>query len=312
MKSSISLLIAILLKIFYLFAANKCVYNIPVEDSLPNQLPRWAIVALARPGRSDLMKRNKNLLALIKPFATSHNITIIIFSEKKFPVTALESWKLLFNGVATVRLIDTYDRGFNPPINERFGYKYMCKFFSLDIYDYLKDQYDYYLRCDTDCYMEPLSYDLMKWAEDNNLGYGFALRKLEAHKPTRETLPPWTIDYMKKCQLIPTAVMDHPIDTCFNFYNNFHIGKVSFFNRPDVRHYLESVNSSGHILSHRWGDSTIQAYAVRLFMNPKQIIQVPNFSYVHGSHGEKRITTHGDGSGSEVPQRLKNWKYSNT
>jgi hypothetical protein len=25
---------------------------------------------------------------------------------------------------------------------------------------------------------------------------------------------------------------------CFNFYNNFHIGRVDFFVRPDVQHFL--------------------------------------------------------------------------
>jgi len=96
---------------------------------------------------------------------------------------------------------------------------------------------------------------------------------------------------------------------CFNFYNNFHIGKVSFFLRADVQHFLQSVNATGSILTHRWGDSTIQAYAVRTFMNPTAVQLIPNISYVHGSHGDALVTSWGDGSRSTIPQRLPHWSY---
>ena len=214
-------------------------------------------------------------------------------------------WKEVFKGVASVRYINTYKNGFSG--KEKFGYKYMCKFFAMDIYEYLKDDYDYYMRCDTDCYLNKLDYDVMKWAEDNKVEYGFAMRKLEAHKPTRETLPTFSEQYMANCQLKPKSIMDQPFSTCFNFYNNWHIGKVSFFTRPDVQHYLKAVNSSGYILSHRWGDSTIQAYAVRIFMKPENIVQIPNFMYTHASHGNSIVSTFGDGSATTVPQRLPNW-----
>ena len=262
---------------------------------------------MARPGKSEIVHRNRKLAEKLRPYASKHNITVVVFSEVKFPSAALESWRAVFKGVANVDLVDTSSRGFNGP--ERFGYKYMCKFFSLDIYDYLRDNYDYYMRCDTDCFIEQMEYDILQWTEDNHVGYGFAMRKLEAHRPTATTLPDWSANYLKQCDMQPSAVMDVPFSTCINFYNNWHIGRVSFFNRPDVRHYLEAVNASGHILSHRWGDSTIQAYAVRMFMNPAEIRQVPNFKYTHGSHGNKLVSTFGDGSETQVPQKLPMWEY---
>lgn len=289
-------------------AANTCVAGPSNKETQSSVLKkRWAIVALGKPGKSDLAQRNKHILEKIAPYSSSHNITIIIFSEKQFPEAAINSWKEMFRNVATVRLINTFRNGFNLP--ERFGYKYMCKFFALDMYEYLKNDYDYYMRCDTDCYLGKLNYDIMKWTETNNVGYGFAMRKLEAHKPTAQTLPVFAEEYISKCGIKATAVMDFPLSTCFNFYNNWHIGRVSFFTRPDVSHFLRTVNASGFIQTHRWGDSTIQAYAVRLFMNPEEIAQVPEFTYVHGSHN-KMVSTFGDGSETNVPQRLPNWKYS--
>lgn len=183
-----------------------------------------------------------------------------------------------------------------------------ANFFSLDLYDYLKE-FDYYMRCDSDCFLKRMDYDILKWAEESNVGYGFAMRKLEAHGPTKETIPSWVNQYINTCSVSPTAIMDRPLEVCFNFYNNWHIGRVSFFNRPDVRHFLEAVNASGYISTHRWGDSSIQAYAVRLFMSPENIIQAPNFAYVHGSHGNKLVSTVGDGSATNVPQRLPNWAF---
>ena len=183
----------------------------------------------------------------------------------------------------------------------------MCKFFSLDLYDYLRG-FDYYMRVDSDCYLRTLSYDIFEFAENKGLQYGFAMRKLEAHGPTKQTIPVWTQKYAARCGLTPKSLMDAPMDRCFNFYNNWHMGKVSFFNRPDVRHFLLAVNASGHILSHRWGDSTIQAYAVRLFMDPGALLQVPDFEYVHGSHGNRLVSSVGDGSKTTVPQKLANWK----
>jgi hypothetical protein len=286
---------------------NKCGSNLEKKRD-PSVKARWAVVALARPGKSEIVKRNQLIAEKLRPYASKHNITVVIFSEKKFPPTAVASWKAVYSGVANVQLIDTSSRGFSGP--ERFGYKYMCKFFSIDLYDYLKDNYDYYMRVDTDCYLGKLNYDILQWAEDNNVGYGFAMRKLEAHKPTAATLPAWSTAYMEQCSMTPSTVMDKPFSTCFNFYNNWHIGRVGFFNRPDVRHYLETVNASGHILSHRWGDSTIQAYAVRMFMNPAEIVQVPSFTYIHGSHGDKLVSTFGNGEETNVPQKLPMWKYS--
>ena len=212
-------------------------------------------------------------------------------------------WKASFQGIATVRTIDTSGNGFNLP--EKYGYKYMCKFFVMDIYSYLRNDYDFYLRCDTDCYIRSLGIDIFDWAERNSIDYGWVLRKLESHKPTISTLPTWVNQFMKACEVSPTCPMGHPISTCFHFYNNFHIGKVSFFERPDVRRFLIAINDSSFIQTHRWGDSDLQAYAVRLFINESSLKRIPNVEYIHGSHKNRFVSTF-DGGNTTVPNRLPN------
>lgn len=296
---------------------NICISSDSQEDSLRqsdltkdrSRKVRWAIITLARPGRTDaeMKMRNENLIMKLKPYSHSHNITVIFFSELIFDDRVVADLEDDFKDVGSVRFIDTSANRYQGP--ESFGYKYMCKFFAVDVYEYLKNDYDYYMRCDTDCYLQELNYDILQWTVDNKVGYAFAMRKIEAHRETRVNLPFWTEKYMGKCDIRPTAVMDVPLSTCFNFYNNFHIGNVAFFTRPDVQHFLRAVNASGHILSSRWGDSTIQAYAVRLFMNPAAIVQIPEFSYIHGSHSNRLVSTFGDGHLTSVPQRLPNWKH---
>jgi Glycolipid 2-alpha-mannosyltransferase len=321
-RLDICIRLLLILSTFYLTSAttvignNTCISSDFINDAslvtkfkqISGAKVRWAIIALTRPDREDVDVRNTKLAQKFQPYSKLHNITTIFFSEEEVPSKTLLEWTKAFKDVGAVRVIDTSSKGFSGI--ERYGYKYMCKFFALDLYEYLKDDYDYYFRCDTDCYLKQLEFDVFQWAVDNSVEYGYAMRKLEAHNPTKKSLPYWTENYVEKCGLLPSALMDGSLQVCFNFYNNFHIGKVSFFRRPDVQHFLLAVNASGYIKSKRWGDSTIQAYAVRLFMHPAAIVQVPNFSYIHGSHGHRMISTFGDGNLTAVPQRLPNWKYT--
>lgn len=284
---------------------NRCVST--VDDpkiNYNNRKTKWAIIALTRENRPELSIRNQALADKIKPFSSFYDITIIFFSENTFEPSTVLQWKKTFNGIGKVLTVNTADKGFE--LKERYGYKYMCKFFALDVYEYLRG-YDFYVRCDTDCYIKQLNYDVFNWVVRNNVEYGYGLRKMEAHGPTKSTLPLWVQKYVNKCSLRPKSLMGQSLSVCFNFYNNFHIGSVHFFLRSDVQHFLKNVNNSGHILSDRWGDSTIQAYAVRLFMDSNNIKLLPNFSYVHGSHSDRIVSTFGDGSSSNVPQRLANY-----
>ena len=162
----------------------------------------------------------------------------------------------------------------------------------MDLYDHIKD-YDYYFRVDSDNVLVPPSYDIFHWVETHDIEYGYVVRKFEPHKATRTTLPSFVKHYIQKCDLTDQmAIKQPPIDDVhiFNFYNNLHLGKVSFFNSPPVRNFLIQSNITG-LYANRWGDSTIQAYAVRLFMQPWRVQQLPNISYYHMSHSSALVTS---------------------
>jgi hypothetical protein len=262
-----------------------------------NQITQWAVVALipATVHHVETMRKRNALLAryLSRHPSNENNVSILIFSESTFENRTYEEWDNDFKNVTRVQFIDTSSLGFNR--KDRFGYHYMCKFFMLDIYEFLKP-YDYYWRLDGDCFLLKLNFNIFDWMKNSSIEYAYATKGVEQHKQTKETLPPWLLNYTNQCAIIPTALLDNPLDAPVHFYNNFHLGSVAFFQRPDVQHFLLSVNDSGYLTTHRWGDAPLQGYAVRLFMDPKAVQKVPGLEYVHGSHRIKVV----DGASSYV------------
>lgn len=248
-----------------------------LRSSSSSSPSRWAILTLIR--QQDYhqnKKRNSALATALSPYSTSHNLTFLFFSEDTFTSREINEWKEQFRSVGEVQLIDVSSKGYNFPPEEgksRYGYKWMCKFFSVDIYEYLV-QYDYYLRLDSDNILEIspsppasgsssdtgvgsgtgsgssseliLSYDLMKYVEENGIEYGYLLRKYDPHQETQQTLPQFISSYLENCRIIPT-IPSPSLSILFNFYNNFHVGKVSFFLSPPVRHFLLMANHTGKL-----------------------------------------------------------------
>ena len=284
-------------------------YNKDNNNNITLDPTRWAIVALTRPSDHNVNTRNANLKNYLRKYHHYHNITLIFFSEFKIKNRTRELWAKIFKNVATIRIINTYNDGFDE--EDRYGYKYVCQFFSISMFKYLENEYDYYMRLDGDVYIKRLDYDIFAWTALTQPDYVFGARKIEAHGLTRETLPVFVANYTKKYNIVPTCDMDEPLSFCFNFYNNWHIGKVSFMTSDKVKHFLNEILESNSIVTYRWGDSTIQAYTVRLFSKPDKIFQVQNFTYIHGSHGLV-LVSNGHGIESTVPNALADWIVMNS
>lgn len=274
--------------------------------SIDSTKTHWAIVALVYKFENLTSKRNQLIAKLLRRLNSStRQITILMFSEKSFTPEQIEEWNTDFNGTnSIVKIVDTTKHGFEGT-SHPFGYRYMCKFFMLDIYEHLQP-YDFYMRCDTDCLLTRVDYDILHWFESRDMQYGWLGSGIESHVPTIETMPPFVINYTANCGIQPSNLLDQSIDTPYHYYNNFHLGKPSFFNRPDVRHFLVTVKDSGYVTSHRWGDATVQGYAVRLFGDPKKCSQVPDMEYVHGSHRIKVV----NGTGYKVNGIVNHVLYS--
>ena len=101
-----------------------------------NQKYKWAIIALTKPGRGDMERRNALIAHILSTYQSKHrDITIIVFSEDIFPNNEVSRWKEQFKGLAKVEVVSTKNNGYN--LKQKYGYKYMCKFFTIDVYYYL-------------------------------------------------------------------------------------------------------------------------------------------------------------------------------
>lgn len=162
------------------------------------------------------------------------------------------------------------------------GYRNMCRFYSLGIYDHLTD-FDYVMRLDDDSYLESkIGYDIFEYMLSNNFDYGYIHSEFDSHVETIETLPNFVLKYIEKNQIkINCDLLD--ID-CLHYYSNFHITRIGFWLRSDVRDFLKAIDEDGGIYRHRWGDHVIQTLALKMFSDPTQLHCFTDFRYTHYSH----------------------------
>eukprot|EP01065_Artemidia_motanka_P013162 TRINITY_DN17257_c0_g1_i1.p1 TRINITY_DN17257_c0_g1~~TRINITY_DN17257_c0_g1_i1.p1 ORF type:complete len:449 (+),score=61.63 TRINITY_DN17257_c0_g1_i1:62-1408(+) len=64
------------------------------------------------------------------------------------------------------------------------------------------------------------------------------------------------------------------------FWTNFEVLDLDFWRRPTVLQFLESTHRG--VFYDRWGDAPIRAAAVGIFANPKEVVHLNHFTYVHG------------------------------
>jgi hypothetical protein len=186
--------------------------------------------------------------------------------------------------IPNARFINVWD---NPTDNLKeshkagsvIGYNGMCLFYAMEMLHYLKD-YDYYVRLDADCQLHS-DLNIDNFINNGDI-FGHSHKMLDNHKPTKLTLLPAIKEYIDGNK-INTLCSEKEIN-CWNYYNNFHITKLDFWRQKEVTDFLEYIYNQGGIRDHRWGDSTIQANAVRMFCPKEKIIQLNDLKYRHDSH----------------------------
>ena len=159
--------------------------------------------------------------------------------------------------------------------------------------------YDYGIRLDADSIIAS-NFEIDNFIESGKL-YGYVRDKKDSHRETCETLPAEIKRYVKTHNV--SIKCDESSINCWNFYNNFNMSKLSLWRSPEYVSYMNYINANGGIQRHRWGDSTIQANAVKMFCNKSDIVKF-GFAYEHRSHGYKNYEEVSDSTGLKV-KRLK-------
>jgi alpha 1,2-mannosyltransferase len=156
------------------------------------------------------------------------------------------------------------------------GYRHMCRFFSGELYNQKAVQeYEYYLRFDTDSYIHtPLNYDIFEWAKVNECYYGYIAPAVQ-----KDNLKVVEGLWNSVNELIP----ENFIEEGMMFYTNFELGKVDWFLTSEYMRFYNELDKTGGFYTKRWGDAPIKYLGINLLMEPEHIIPVQGFTYQHGA-----------------------------
>ena len=190
-------------------------------------------------------------------------------------------------------------------INDAPGYTAMCRFWSFQAFPILSEmEYTHFWRVDDDI-------NIRQGTGSNIVGlidefeaphpYTYAYKKYagDAHGLTQLTLPSFAARWARECS--HTLVLkcgnnkkevSGEDDLCidhFNFYNNNGAGRIDFWMLEDVRAFLDSTERAQGIEKFRWGDSTIQALALKMFLREEEFLFMPDEMLLQEHHKHKII-----------------------
>ena len=254
------------------------------------------IVYLVRSTKEDIEGLNKSLELISKnllPF--TKKVDILIFHEdslEEFKSSIIKVPGIIFHKIQFN--LPNYSEDIKAKIPEYYphpthgngpiawghpgftmGYRHMCRFFAGDIFNNdIIQQYDYYMRLDTDSFiLSPLNFDIFDWAKDNKCFYGYIEPAVQYDNPkVAEGLSAKVRE--KYSNNIPEFLL---------YYTNFELVYIPWFRDSKYMEFYNYIDALGGIYTNRWGDHIIRFLGVNLFMNKENIIPVKGFTYQHGA-----------------------------
>lgn len=207
------------------------------------------------------------------------------------------------------------------------GYRMMCRWYSVLIYDYLnRCGYEWYMRMDEDSFIySKIEYDMFEYMEAHNKQYAYRMATYD-HLEVWDGFAETVQQYIKNKKVTPTFLYDYcrpqnidgmftgcPQDhdyrgityppgtgwTGFGYYNNFLIGKLSFFLSPPVQDFLWYMDRTGGNFIYRWNDLVTQSVAVQLFLPKTQVHKFTDWTYEHATLQGSRLVWGGIAAGSK-------------
>lgn len=171
-----------------------------------------------------------------------------------------------------------------PPteLSEKFplGYKHMCHFWSIDLFEYLSD-YDYVLRIDEDCLVDRVDPSVFEAIIEQDVKFAVPLicEVLDAPEVI-VGLDTLLSDFLTKKGL----EMPLPYSTIKAPNTNFMMVNLKFFREHQlVQDFLKEVDSSHGIYSNRWGDAPIWGIILYV-LSGEDFFELSDTGYLHGSH----------------------------
>lgn len=243
-----------------------------------------AIVYLTRKER--IHKLTHSLRLLQQNLLAKHSYPVILFHEGDFTPADGDQLRKICPTLSLRRV------NINPPAHidgskrrewnmyPRFnvGYRNMCRFFTIGLYEYL-EEFDYYMRLDDDSFItSEVPFDPFQFMADNDKRYAWRAMHSE---------PQSAIVGLVKC------LQDYD-DKFFDgrtlsrvYYTNFHVAQTKIFTESPIKDALEYVDMNGGIYTGRWGDHAIHTLVLNAYLEPKHRHHFTEFQYTHGKHTYK-------------------------
>jgi len=229
----------------------------------------------------DLINRN---IAIHNSFNKFFNYPLLIFhednlisSDQKF-IVENSPGKINFINISNFFKIDN-EQSYLGKINDierfDFGYRKMCRFNSLYIWELTK-QYDYILRVDEDVIIRKISNNFFKIMKQNNLVFLSGKFVEETHNPTNNTLPN---EIKKTLGLKSTKFYNHKFP-----YTNLYAADVKFWLNKEIHSNLKKIVESQNQIINRWGDLAILGCFLNIYASKKTSKKFNKLEYYHGSH----------------------------
>jgi hypothetical protein len=231
---------------------------------------------------------------------SSYEFDIIIFHEGNISsdhqsyISSRSKLPLIFKDVKNCGGGNAFDDNKNkvnmelcPPTRESsaypIGYKHMCHFWSIDLFEYLSD-YKYTIRIDEDVLIDNFGDHILDKIINEDIKFSVALaRHYMGHLDNPDVmvgLQRLTEEFYEKNNLNPNI----EFKDILGCYTNFMIVDLEYFtNNKLIQSFLQDVEDSHGIYSNRWGDASIWGIIGYALMDePVYILDM--VSYYHGSH----------------------------
>lgn len=177
-----------------------------------------------------------------------------------------------------------YNTDLCPPntLSESFplGYKHMCHFWSIDIFDYLSE-YQYVIRIDEDCYVDRVDPAVFEAIIEQEIKFAVPFMCPVLDDPNVIVgLDTLLYDFAEKNNV--ELLVDYKDIKAPN--TNFMMFDLDFFKQHSiVQKFLTQVDKSHGIYSNRWGDAPI--WGILLYaLAGVDFYELSDIGYLHGSH----------------------------
>lgn len=172
----------------------------------------------------------------------------------------------------------------------KWNYSSMIRFWFKLIFELPQLQdYDYIMRLDDDSQLTDKWPNIFQEMRKKNAVYfaNDADVDLEDQLPGTMQLKRVVVEYLEHNQVEPkqpevlkNAFGDGTVRT---YFNNFEVTKKEFFQRENIRQWVESVDGTYGIFKYRWGDAILRYLTLAIFATKEEILHRSdyNLSYCH-------------------------------